>query len=104
VSDWEQQCQADARLAILADLARQRDATSNSMILHRLLDAMGMRRSREWVDTQLARLEELGAVNIRRAGGFGIGELIVVTLTRTGRDHVERRSLIAGVSTPADEV
>lgn len=104
MSEWEQQSQADARLAILAGLAEQRDGTANSIMLQRVLDAMGFRRSREWTETQLARLEELGAVNTKTGGIASVGNLTVATITRAGREHLERRALIVGISVPADEV
>lgn len=104
MSSYEQQCQEDARLAILAELARQRDATLNAINLGRVIDAMGVRRTRDWIETQLLRLEELGAVNLRRLDLAGFGQVTVATLTRTGRDHVDRRALLAGVTPPADEV
>jgi hypothetical protein len=31
-----------------------------------------------------------------------VGTIMVATLTRVGRDHVERRSLLSGVSRPGD--
>ena len=93
---------ADAALAILSELAAQRDATLNVLSLTRTLDALGIRRSRAWVDTQLFRLEELGAVRMRRVEMPGFGEVSVATLTALGRDHIEKRALLAGVSTPAD--
>ena len=104
MSTYEQQCQADARLAILAELARQRDATLNAINLGRVVDAMGVRRSSDWIETQLARLEELGAVNLRQVDMAGFGSVTVATLTRTGRDHVDRRALLHGVTSPADEI
>lgn len=104
MSSFETQCQEDARLAILAELAGQRDATLNVLSLTRVIDAIGIRRSREWVDTQLERLSELGAVNLRRTDMPGLGQVTVATLTRAGRDHVERRIRIHGVSTPIDEI
>ncbi len=91
---------ADARLAILAELAQQRDETLNVLSITRLVDAMGIRRSREWIDTQLGKLEELGAVTLVTSGMPGLGKVTIATLTTAGRDHVERRSSIAGVSAP----
>lgn len=54
MGDYEQRCREDARLAILAELARQRDATLNSLSITRVVDALGIRRSRDWVEDQLA--------------------------------------------------
>lgn len=103
MGDYEQRCREDARLAILAELAGQRDATLNSLSIARVVDALGIRRSRDWVEDQLRRLDEAGAVNLRDVDLPGLGRVIVATLTRTGRDHVERRALLTGVSAPADE-
>ena len=89
---------ADARLILLRELAQQTDGRSNELVLERVLDVHGIRRSREWVRTQLRRLAELEAVAIAE-----VGALLVATLRRAGRDHVERRFLIEGVARPADE-
>ncbi len=102
--NYEQQCQEDARLAILAELARQTDASLNDLSITRIIDAIGIRRSREWVGTQLTKLAELGAVTMRETEFGGVGKVTVATLTRAGRDHVDRRSRIVGVSAPADEI
>lgn len=90
----------DARLAILAELAQQRDETLNILSISRLIDALGIRRSREWIETQLIKLEELGAVRLQTADLAGLGRQVIATLTEAGRNHVERRSVIAGVSAP----
>lgn len=102
MSGFEDAVAADGRLAILAELARQRDATLNGVTMTRVLDALGIRRSRDWVETQLAKLEELGAITLVRIDMPGFGQVAVATLTRAGRDHVERRATIAGVTHPAD--
>lgn len=88
----------DARLCILKDLCGQIDGRTNEVAIARLLDIFGIRRSREWVRTQLRKLEELGAVRVTEAG-----TVFVASLTRLGRDHVERRQIIEGVSRPSDE-
>lgn len=98
MSDYERQIAEDARLFVIEELARQRDGSLNDMSLTRVLDALGIRRSREWLQTQLIKMEELGAVNLRR-----VASITVATITTAGRDHVERRSAIAGISRPSDE-
>lgn len=104
MSDWETKCQQDARLAILAELARQKPApTLNVLNLTRVVEALGVRRPREWVETQLSWLENMGAVNLQASDLPGLGKVIVATLTRTGRDHVDQRNVIAGVTLPADQ-
>lgn len=89
---------ADARLIILRELARQSDGRLNDLVLDRVLEAFGVRRPRDWLRTQLRRLSDLDAVRIEQ-----IGDIYVATLRQAGRDHVDRRALIEGVSRPADE-
>ncbi|MEA3264144.1 MAG: hypothetical protein U9R07_11755 [Pseudomonadota bacterium] len=91
---------SEARLAILAELAQQRDETLSSLSITRLVDALGIRRSRDWIETQLTKLEDLGAIELRQTELAGLGKVTVATLTELGRDHVERRSAIAGVAAP----
>lgn len=88
----------DARLIVLRELTRQADGRSNELVLGRVLDTFGVARSRDWLRTQLRRLEELEAVRVEP-----IGTVLVVTLRQAGRDHVERRALLEGVARPADE-
>jgi hypothetical protein len=89
---------ADARLCMLKELASQIDGRLNEVGLMRMLDAFGIRRTREWVRTQLRQLDALGAVRVTEAG-----TVMVAALTKLGRDHVERRAVIDGVSRPSDE-
>lgn len=88
---------ADARLLVLKELARQADGRLNDVVLERVLDTYGVRRSREWLRTQLRALAELGAIGVAEAGA-----LLVAELRRAGRDHVERRAVLDGVARPAD--
>jgi hypothetical protein len=95
---YEEHLAEDARLVILRELACQTDGRLNDTILTSVLDSFGYRRSREWVRTQMAKLEELGAVTIVEAGTVRIA-----SVTRAGIDHVERRSVIDGVARPSPE-
>lgn len=88
----------DARLIILRELHRQMDGRLNDTILTRVLESFGHNRSREWVRTQLRKLDELGGVKLTEAG-----TVIVAQITRAGADHVERRSVIEGVARPSPE-
>ena len=92
----------DARLVVLATLAKERDGTLNSRNLTRAVDSLGVPRSREWVETQLRMLEDLGAVTTMTADLPGLGDVIIAKITRGGRDHVEGRASIAGVSYSAE--
>lgn len=86
----------DARLVILKALADERDYALNETILDAILDKFGYRESRDWVRTQLRKLEELGAVTIQEAG-----TVFIAKLTRAGLDHVDMRSVIEGVRRPS---
>ena len=93
--DFERHLAEDARLIILRELADQTDQRLNTTILAAALYAFGHNRSREWLDTQIWKLVELGAVRAEK-----IGSVLVVELRAPGLDHVERRSLLAGVKRP----
>ena len=96
--DYPEYFTQDARLCILKELTRQTDGRLNDGVLTRVLDTFGYRRSRDWVRTQLRKLEELGAVALSEAG-----TALVAAITRAGVDHVERRSVIEGISRPSPE-
>lgn len=100
MSGWEQKSQEDARLVILAELARQVDETLSLLSIHRVVDAMEMRRDRDWVETQCLKLAALGAITLRTVDLPGLGAILVASITEAGRAHVERRSRIAGVTPP----
>jgi GTP-sensing pleiotropic transcriptional regulator CodY len=88
---------AEARLHILRELARQVDGRLNVLLLTRVLDAYGIRRDRDWVATQLRKLEALGAVEVA-----SVGEMLVAKILRAGRDHVEERAVIEGIARPSE--
>lgn len=89
---------ADARLVILKELAAQVDGRSNEVVLQRVLDVFAIRRPRDWVRTQLRALDQLGAIHVTEAG-----TVMIASLTKLGRDHVERRQVVEGISRPSDE-
>jgi len=99
MADYESFLAADARLTVLKELSQQTDGRLNEALLVRVLDAFGHRRSREWVRTQLRKLDELGAVTLS-----DVGTVLVAEITRAGLDHVERRAVIEGVAKPSPEV
>ncbi|TIW27750.1 MAG: hypothetical protein E5V63_08130 [Mesorhizobium sp.] len=96
--NFDEYLTADARLAMLRELNQQIDGRLNEVLLTKALDTFGHNRSREWVRTQLRKLAELGAVKVTEAGS-----ILVAAITRTGIDHVERRSIIEGVARPSPE-
>lgn len=98
MSDYETFMAEDARLVILRELAKQTNASLNEAILQKVLETFGHKRSREWIRTQMRKLDELGAVTILEAG-----TVLIATLKQAGLDHVERRSVIDGVEKPSLE-
>jgi len=87
----------DGRLIILRELNAQVDGQLNEAALRRVLDLHGITRSRDWLLTQLNRLVELEAVALKQAG-----DLTVAAILRAGRDHVEERAVLGGVSRPSE--
>ncbi|MDZ7894999.1 MAG: hypothetical protein U5M50_08665 [Sphingobium sp.] len=87
----------DARLIILKELAAQVDGRMNEVGLTRVLDAFAIKRSRDWVRTQLVKLQVLDAIRVSE-----MGTVMVAELRSLGRDHVERREVIMGVARPSD--
>ncbi|MDE1917654.1 MAG: hypothetical protein KGJ57_18255 [Sphingomonadales bacterium] len=102
MSNYDQRCAEDARLAILAELAQQDDATLNSRSLARIVEAVVPRRPREWIETQLDWLKSMGAIRLTKSDLPGLGPVSIAVLTRTGRDHVEQRTRLSGITAPAD--
>jgi repressor of nif and glnA expression len=96
MSDFDMFLTEDARLVILKALAGEMNASLNEAILTRVLDTFGHHRSRDWVRTQLLKLQELGAVRTTEAG-----TVVIATLTQTGLEHIQRRTIIAGIAQPS---
>jgi len=96
---YEEYVELDARLVILKGLARQSDGRLNEVLITKMLDEFGYNRSREWVRTQLRKMEEVGAVKLTEPG-----TVMVAAITRAGMDHAERRSILDGIARPSPEV
>lgn len=87
---------ADARLMILRELERQVNGTLSDVLIQRVLDAYGIARDGDWIRTQLRKLEALGAASLIPAG-----EMLIARIEQPGRDHLEERAIIEGVTRPA---
>ena len=94
---YEDKTAEDGRLVILKELALQVDGRLNEVTLQRVLETFAITRSREWVRTQLRKLAELEAIRITEAGTVMMAEIRTL-----GRNHVERRERIEGVTRPSD--
>jgi hypothetical protein len=97
MSDLANAIAGDARLMILKELNRQVDGRMNELLLRRVLDIYGIRRDRDWIATQLRKLEVLGAIEVQDNGG-----VLVARILAAGRDHVEERAIIEGVTRPSE--
>ena len=96
-SDIAEALACDARLEILKELARQTNGRLSDLLIRKVLDLYGIARDRDWITTQLRKLEALGAVELTDAG-----TMLIARITRGGRDHLEERVILSGVSRPAD--
>lgn len=82
-----------ARLAMLGALNRQSDGRLNEIMLDATLVSLGFSRSRDWVRTQMHKMEELGAVRLTE-----VGDILIAAITRAGLEHYERQSNIDGIA------
>jgi hypothetical protein len=87
---------SDCRLIVLKALAGEADNRLNETMLAHVLQTFGHSKSRDYIRTQLRKLEELGAVELTEAG-----TVLVAGLCRPGLDHVERRAFLDGVLKPS---
>ena len=83
----------EARLSILGALNKQRDGRLNEVILEAELSELGFSRGRDWLRTQMRKLEDLGSVRLTHAG-----DILIAAITRDGLDHYERKSNIDGIA------
>lgn len=90
---------ADARLQILRELKRQVDGRLNELLIRRTLDVFGIKRDRDWIATQLRKLEALGAIELQPAGS-----VLVAKITALGRDFLDERVVIEGITPPSEAV
>lgn len=97
--DYAKWVEENIRLIILKDLADPRSGGStNTFLIQKGLERFSYRKSRDYIRNQLLWLEsEAGAVRTRTEGTETSAEI-----TRRGRDHVERRTVIAGIQLPGD--
>lgn len=88
---------AEVRLVILRALADEPAKAMSDSLLMVILKEFAVRRSREYLHTQLEWLEtQSGAVRLRRAG-----TAIIAHLTERGQEHLERDCVIVGIKQPS---
>lgn len=98
MNDFADHVNKDARLVMLRALHAETDGTHNEILLQKILEAYGHRRSRDYVRTQIRKLEDLGAVSVIEAG-----TVLVASIRKAGIEHVERRAVIEGIARPSPE-
>lgn len=87
----------EVRLIILKALMDEPAGVMTDSMLEIVLEAFAVKRSREYIVTQMEWLEtQAGAVKLTRSGTVTIAEL-----TQTGENHVNRRAPITGVKLPS---
>jgi hypothetical protein len=86
------------RLLILQEIAEEPNRHMHEERIQGILDRYLISRPIEWIRAQLRKLEAAGAVKILTDEGK-----LIAGITRTGRDHLENRSMIDGVAWPDDE-
>nr|WP_278437064.1 hypothetical protein [Brucella anthropi] len=97
-ADYSTYVDENARLIILKALAMEINGSMNDSLLGHQLERFGISKPRSYLRNQMRWLENTaGAVRITEAG-----TALIATLTRTGRDHVERRLVLEGVQRPGD--
>ena len=90
----------EARLIMLKALVEQAGYSASDALLEPVLETYGIKRGRAFVTGELSHLAEMGTVSLTV-----VGNTTIATLTRRGRDHVERRVILAGIKRPSpDEV
>lgn len=95
--DYSQYLTERGRLVILQVLAAEFNGHLREELIQRALDAKFLERSLDWLRTQLHALAEIGAIKIIDDDGS-----LIASITRTGRDHVDRRTPLGGVAWPED--
>jgi hypothetical protein len=102
---WAQQRDAellaDARLVILKELNAYPDGQASETLIDAALKAYSHRHLREWVREQLVAMEALGAVKVQIVNADGF---IVAFITKRGVGHLERLTMIEGISVPSKGV
>lgn len=81
------------RLCILRSLSEVTGHQANSSILTDIVNDFGLPCSRDFIETQLAWLEEQQLVRLERP----IATVTVVHLTKRGLDAAEGKALVPGV-------
>jgi len=96
-SGYSDHFDAEVRLLILRAIAEQSSKTMSDKLMMYMFREYAIRKTIEYLRTQLTWLEEQGsAVRLSKAGDTFIAEL-----TQQGFNHLDRIAIIDGIATPA---
>jgi hypothetical protein len=96
--DFREHLAGHVRLAVLRVLEEAPGYQANSAILLSAIEMLGLRTTRDGLETELAWLAEQGLVALER---LLAERLTVATLTGRGLDVALGRALVPGVARPA---
>lgn len=93
MNPMDRRIREEVRLIILRELNGQSNGriTSTALTGH-LRDVWGIDREREWVEAEMAWMQEMGAIDIVSAGSVKIA-----CLNETGRRHLRHARFIPGI-------
>lgn len=87
----------EVRLIILKALQDEPSGRMSDSMLEIVLEAFAVRRSREFIRTQMKWMEtQAAAVKLT-----SVGTVIIAELTQAGEDHLLRRISIEGIKPPS---
>lgn len=95
--DWEQVRRERARLVILKALAEQVNGTLDSSMIELVLPLFAIKEDRPWIHEQMKYLGKMDAVELTTAG-----TVMIATLSKRGRRHLERDIAIEGITRPSE--
>lgn len=99
LDDYDDFTDQDIRLIILRALAAEDNGSMHEGRLEFELRRFGYTKTRDYIRNQLVWLEkDAGAVKTRVEG-----TVMVATIRKAGRAHVERAKFLLGVKRPSDE-
>jgi hypothetical protein len=88
----------DARLWTLRELQKQVDGRLNEILIRRVLDTKyGINRDRDWVVTQLRKLEMLGVIEL-----IPTGTVLVAKISPIGRNFLDEQIVVEGITLPSE--
>lgn len=95
--DWVRMRRERARLIILKALAEQDNGSLDSSMIEEIMPLFAIRETRLWIHEQMEFLAERDAITIAKAG-----TVMIATLNKRGRRHLQRDIAIEGVLRPSE--